>query len=54
MISQRDRDLVAGWAEHGLPDDRRTLDNAPVVLARLVLAYDELAASVDELLEGTP
>ena len=54
MISDADRRLVAGWAEHGLPDDRRTLDNAPIVLARLVLAYDELAASVDELLEGTP
>ena len=52
MISDADRRLVAGWAVHGLPDDRRTLDNAPIVLARLVLAFDELAASVDELLDS--
>lgn len=46
MILPLDRDLIAQWAEHGIPTDPSTLDYARRLVVRLLAEYDALAADI--------
>lgn len=46
MILPLDRDLIAQWAEHGIPTDPSTLDYAKRLVVRLLAEYDALTADL--------
>ena len=46
MILPLDRDLLAQWAEHGIPTDPSTLDYARRLVVRLLSEYDALTADL--------
>ncbi len=47
MILPLDRDLIAQWAEHGIPTDPSTLDYARRLVVRLLSEYDALTADLN-------
>lgn len=53
MISAVDRECIAVWVEHGIPDIQ-TAATVPALLTRLVAAHDDLVGLVDQLLDMVP
>jgi len=53
VISAVDRECIAVWVEHGIPDIQ-TAATVPALLGRLVAAHDDLVGLVDQLLDMVP